>query len=131
MNRELTFADPASTTSKLVAKGNTGHISAKYRDFVEVFSKGKMKTLLPHHSIDLAIDLEPRYNLPDEYISNGMELRWMELSSVEWPSMPAIAWNMITCSKCLVMDLDFKIRCHMDGSMSVYCLMIDDMTPDG
>jgi len=29
------------------------------------------------------------------------------------------------------MDLDLKIPCHMDGSMSGYFLMMDDMSPDG
>jgi len=28
------------------------------------------------------------------------------------------------------MDLDLKIPCHMDGSMSGYFLMMDDMSPD-
>jgi len=28
------------------------------------------------------------------------------------------------------LDLDLKIPCHMDGSMSVYFLMMDDMSPD-
>ena len=28
------------------------------------------------------------------------------------------------------MDLDFKIPCHMDASMSGYFLMMDDMSPD-
>ena len=28
------------------------------------------------------------------------------------------------------MDLDLKIPCHMDGSMSGYFLMPDDMSPD-
>jgi hypothetical protein len=29
------------------------------------------------------------------------------------------------------MDLDLKISCNMDRSMSVYFLMMDDMSPDG
>jgi len=28
------------------------------------------------------------------------------------------------------LDWELKIRCHMDGSMSVYFLMMDDMSPD-
>jgi len=28
------------------------------------------------------------------------------------------------------LDLDLKIPCHMDGSMSWYFLMMDDMSPD-
>jgi len=34
--------------------------------------------------------------------------------------------------KSRIMDLDFDsdIPCHMDGSMSGYVLMIDDMSPD-
>jgi len=44
--------------------------------------------------------------------------------------MHAIAWIKITCSRGRIMDLDFKIPCHMDGSMSGYFLMMDDMSPD-
>jgi len=29
------------------------------------------------------------------------------------------------------MDLDLKISCHMDSSMSGYFLMMDNMSPDG
>ena len=29
------------------------------------------------------------------------------------------------------MDLDLKIPCHMDGSISWYFLMMDTMSPDG
>jgi len=29
------------------------------------------------------------------------------------------------------MDLDLKIPCHLDGSMSGYFLMMDDMSPNG
>jgi len=29
------------------------------------------------------------------------------------------------------LDLDLKIPCHMDGSMSGYLVMIDDMSLDG
>jgi len=28
------------------------------------------------------------------------------------------------------LDLDLKIPCHMDGSMSWYVLTMDDMSPD-
>jgi len=46
---------------------------------------------------------------------------------------PAIAWNKILCSRVRIMDLDLdlKIPCHMDGSMSGYLVMIDDMSLDG
>ena len=40
------------------------HIPAIYGDFMEVFNKAKAKTLLPHRSIDHAIDFQPGYNLP-------------------------------------------------------------------
>ena len=29
------------------------------------------------------------------------------------------------------LDLDFKIPCHIDRSMSGYFLMMDNMSPDG
>jgi len=41
-----------------------GDILATYGEFVEVFSKDKVETLLPHQSTDHAIDLEHSYNLP-------------------------------------------------------------------
>jgi len=51
-----------------------------------------------------------------------------ELSWKEWIGIAAIAWNKITCSRGRAIDLDLKIPCHMDGSMSGYFLMIDDMS---
>jgi hypothetical protein len=48
----------------MVPTDDGGHIPATYREFVEVFSKDKAETLLPHRSTDHAIDLEPGYNLP-------------------------------------------------------------------
>jgi hypothetical protein len=52
---------------------------------------------------------------------------------VEWSCFHAIAWNLITCSRGRIidLDLDLKIPCHMDGLMSGYFLMMDDMPPDG
>jgi hypothetical protein len=43
---------------------NGGHILAKYGDFVEVFSKAKVETLLPHWSNCHTIDFKPSYILP-------------------------------------------------------------------
>jgi len=47
----------------MVPTDDGGHIPAIYGEFVEVFSK-EAETLVPHRSIDHAIDLEPGYNLP-------------------------------------------------------------------
>jgi len=51
---------------------------------------------------------------------------------VELSGIHAIAWNKITCSRGRIMDLDLdlKIPCHMDGSMSGYFLMMDATSPD-
>jgi hypothetical protein len=49
---------------------------------------------------------------------------------VESSGIHAIGWIKITCSRGRIMDLDLKIPCHMDGSMSGYFLMMDDMSPD-
>ena len=38
-------------------------ITATYIDFMEVLNNAKANTLLPHQSIDHAIDLQPDYNL--------------------------------------------------------------------
>jgi len=50
-----------------------GHIPAIYGEFVEVFGK-EAETLVPHPSIDHAIDLEPGYNLPFGRIYSILEL---------------------------------------------------------
>jgi len=50
---------------------------------------------------------------------------WVESSDIH-----GIAWIKITYSQGRIMDLDLKIPGHMDGSMSVYFLMMDDMSPD-
>jgi hypothetical protein len=50
---------------------------------------------------------------------------------VEWSGIPTIAWNKIMCLRGRIMDLDLKILCQKDGSMSGYFLMMDDMSPDG
>jgi len=63
MNWELTFADGAGTTTKMVPTDNGGHIPALYGDLMGVFSKDKAETLPPYRSTDHAIDLEPGYNL--------------------------------------------------------------------
>jgi hypothetical protein len=57
-------ADGAGTTTKMVSTDDGGHIPATYGESVEVFSKHKAETHLPHWSTDHAIDLEPGYNLP-------------------------------------------------------------------
>ena len=41
---------------------DAGLIPAKYRDFMDVFSKAMVETLPLYQSIDHAIDLEPCYN---------------------------------------------------------------------
>jgi len=52
---------------------------------------------------------------------------------VESSGIHAIAWIKITCSRGRIMDLDLdlKIPCHMDGSMSGYFLLMENMSPDG
>ena len=35
------------------------------------------------------------------------------------------------CSRSRIMDLEKKLPCHMHGSMSEYCPMMDEMSPDG
>ena len=47
----------------MVPTQDGGHIPAIYGEFVEVLGK-EAETLVPHRSIDHAIDLEPGYNLP-------------------------------------------------------------------
>jgi len=54
----------------------------------------------------------------------------LQLLGVGWSDIHAIAWIKIMCSRGWIMDLDLKIPCHMDGSMSGYFLMMDDMSPD-
>jgi len=72
-NWQLTFADGAGTTTKMVPTDDGGHIVAIYGDFVEVFSKTKAETLPPHRWIDHAIASEPSYNLPYGRIYNLSE----------------------------------------------------------
>ena len=85
---------------------------------MEVFSKAKAETLSPHRSIDHAIDLEPGYNLPYGRIYN-----FSELGGVIFTQLRGLRSRAHE-------DLDLKIPCHMDGSMSGYFLMMDDMSPD-
>jgi len=54
----------------------------------------------------------------------------LQLLGVGWSDIHAIAWIKITCSRGRIMDLDLKIPCHMDGSMSGYFLMMEDMSRD-
>jgi hypothetical protein len=68
MNRQLTFADRASSTTKIVPIDDRGHIVTIYGEFVDVFSN-EAETLVAHWSIDHAMDLEPGYNLPYGWIS--------------------------------------------------------------
>jgi len=75
MNLELTFADGAGTTTKMVPTDDGGHNPAIYRDFVQVFSNDKAKTLPPHRSTNQAIELEPSYNLPYGRIDNLLEFQ--------------------------------------------------------
>jgi len=124
-NWELTFADGAHRWWRTYP--------AIYREFVEVISKAKAEALRPHRSIDHAIDLEPSYNLPygritieRSSVERSFQLSWVESSGIH-----AIAWIKVTCSRgrILHLDLDLKIPCHMDWSMSGYFLMVD-MSPD-
>ena len=67
------LADGAGTTTKMVPTDDRGHIPAIHADFLEDFST-EAKSLLPHRSIDYAVDLEPGYNLRFGWIYNFSEL---------------------------------------------------------
>jgi hypothetical protein len=54
----------------------------------------------------------------------------LQLLRVGWSDIHAIGWIKITRLRGWIMDLDLRIPCHMDGSMSGYFLMMDDMSPD-
>jgi len=61
---------------------------------------------------------------------NGARLQFaiwadLKLLGVGWSDIHTIAWIKITCSRGRIMNLDFKIPCHMDGSMSGNFLMMD------
>ena len=103
-----------------------GGLFQRYTEISWRFSKAKAETLPPHWSI--AIDLEPDYNLA---IWADLQFIGVELNGVGWSDIHTIAWIKITCSRGRIMDLDLKIPCHMDGSMSGYFLMMADMSPDG
>jgi len=72
MNRELKFADGASTTTNMVPPDDGGIIiiPAIYRDLVEVFRKAKAETLLLHLSTNRPINFEPSYTLPYGWITS-------------------------------------------------------------
>jgi len=73
MNWELTCADGAGTTTKMVLTDDGGHIPTIYGEFVEVSTKDTPETLPPHRLTDHAIDLEPGYTLPYGRIYNLSE----------------------------------------------------------
>jgi len=87
-----------------------------YGDFVKGFSKAKAETLRPHQSI--AICLELGYDLPYGWIYN--------LS--DWSGIPAIVLDQVAFSRGKIMDLDWNIQFHMDGSMSWHFVTRDDMS---
>jgi hypothetical protein len=88
MNSELTCADGAGTTTKMVPTDDGGHIPAIYREFVEVFSKDKVETLPAHRSIDHAIALEPSYYLPYGRIYNLSEFKLRMLNAYNEAHLP-------------------------------------------
>jgi len=55
----------------------------------------------------------------------GLQLIGVELSGIH-----TIAWIKITCSRGRIMDLNLKLPCHIDGSMSGYFLIMEDMSRD-
>jgi hypothetical protein len=71
MNGELTFADGAGTTTRIVPTDDAGLIQ-RHMEISWRFSKAKAETLSPHWSIP--INLEPGYNLPFVRIYNFSEL---------------------------------------------------------
>ena len=87
-NWELTFADGAGTITKLLATDAGGHIPAIYGEFV-VNSSKEPETLMPHWSIDHAIDLEHGYNLlfgritiQRSWVERSFQLSWVEVSDI-------------------------------------------------
>ena len=58
-----------------------GYITARYSEFVEVFSKTKAETLAPHRPIDHAIDIERGYQLPYGQIYNLSEVELRTLKA--------------------------------------------------
>lgn len=73
-----------------MATDNSGRIPVIYRDFSAVVSK-HMEKLLPHWSIEHAIELETGYNSQYRQITvqlnvvllNGVQLNGVELNAVE------------------------------------------------
>jgi hypothetical protein len=87
MNWELTCADRAGTTTKMVPTDDAGHILATYGEFMEVFSNENAETLPPHRSTDLAIDLEPCYNMSYWRIYNLSEFELRTLKAYIEPNI--------------------------------------------
>jgi hypothetical protein len=106
-------------------------ITATYNDFGEVSSKEE-KILPPHWLINHTIDLERGYKLPYGRITIDRSCveQSFQLSQVQSGGFHTIVWNMITSSRSRIVDLNLKIPCQMDGSMSGYCLIVSNMSQD-
>jgi len=55
----------------------------------------------------------------------------LQLHGVGWNVLHAIVWNKIMCLNGQIIEVDLMITCHMDGSMSGYFPMMDNMSPEG
>jgi hypothetical protein len=53
----------------------------RYKDYVDVFSTDRVKTLAPHQPFDHAIDLEPDFNIPYGRIYNLSEVELKTLKA--------------------------------------------------
>jgi len=116
----------------MVPTDDGGHIliPAIYGDFVEVSTKPRRR-----HSCRIGqLTMQSTFIPATICHMGGLQLSGVELNGVlswvESSGIHATAWNKITCSRSWIMDLDLKIPCHMDGSISGYFLMMDDMSPD-
>jgi len=52
-----------------------GHIPVQYKDYVDIFSSDRAKTLAPHRQIDHVIDMLPSFNIPYGRIYNPSEVK--------------------------------------------------------
>jgi hypothetical protein len=87
----------------------------RYKDYVDVFNKGRAHTHAPHRPIDPAIDLEPAFNLPHGRIYNLLEFELRSLKAnietnlpngfIQRSSSPAAAPNLFAKKKHGVLQL--------------------------
>jgi len=95
-NWELTFADGAGTTTKMVPTDDVGLIQW-YTEILWRFSKAKVETLPLHQSI--AIYLEPGYNLPYGQVYNSTELGGAIFTQLRGLKSCAHAAGLVICTE--------------------------------